>query len=658
MLADSDLSRRREAIRNWLIALSDGEDSGPAELINVSSTPLADVWLLTGKTPTEDPARSPSKLFLYDGAEPGLTRVDVGLDSISAAAMHPDGKLLACIGKVDAEGAQVWIHHRSTGKLMSVPTGIGDVESLIWSPSGGELWIIRADPGTAKASIEGAVTQAAGPEVGNSWQPTVDRGHSTARRRMLRFILANGEMVEMAHLPSVWELAACGEDHVAIIGSSSGDEDAWYSAKLYIFDLTSGRCRSEYRPARQVGALSSSPDGKWISIVESLASDRGSLAGELKIFDTEAATVQPIEVGACDVTWTGWSASGLNAAGIAGDTAVLLSWNELSAPPKQYHLPVGVGAGTRYPKPAISPDGSRWLVCTRSICEGSQLIEITAGEAVTRHACARKGYRLAQDEYGTARLRPLLWTSGDGLEVDGWLHTPPGTGPFPMVVMLHGGPVSRWLPRSLADMALSAMLASEGIAQFYPNPRGSTGRGGAFRDAILGQMGIGDGNDVLFGIRHLIDTGVADPSRIGMTGISHGGFLSAWLATQAAEMGVNLAACAPVCPITDWRLQGLTTNIPSFNALFLRSQIEAMPDPVDFADRIDCPMLIIAGALDSCTPASQAEVFHRALRAAGKSSELVIYPQEGHSIRGFEARIDYTARLTQFFAAYLRNNGK
>lgn len=163
-------------------------------------------------------------------------------------------------------------------------------------------------------------------------------------------------------------------------------------------------------------------------------------------------------------------------------------------------------------------------------------------------------------------------------------------------------------------------------------------------------MGVIDAADIVAGIERLIDAGVCDPSRVGLTGISHGGFLAAWMATQHPQL---FAAVAPVCPITDWNLQRLTTNIPSFNARFLQGQADAPPCAVAHIEKVRAPMLLIAGGRDQCTPPSQAQVLHAALRMAGKQSELVVYPMEGHGIRGTEAKPDYVARVTAFFRRHL-----
>jgi dipeptidyl aminopeptidase/acylaminoacyl peptidase len=214
----------------------------------------------------------------------------------------------------------------------------------------------------------------------------------------------------------------------------------------------------------------------------------------------------------------------------------------------------------------------------------------------------------------------------------------------------HGGPVARWTSKSLYDNALQVALARSGFAQFMPNPRGSTGRGQGYAQAILHEMGVRDVIDILSGIDALVDRGIADGERLAVTGISHGGFMSCWMVTQDDRF----KAAAAVSPITDWTSQRLTSDIPTFNANFVGEPTTGLPSAILHADRVSSQMLIIAGARDRCTPPGQAEEFHHALRLAGKPSTLLVYPQEGHGIRSNPAAvIDHLARIVDFFQRHV-----
>ena len=192
------------------------------------------------------------------------------------------------------------------------------------------------------------------------------------------------------------------------------------------------------------------------------------------------------------------------------------------------------------------------------------------------------------------------------------------------------------------------MLLKRGFAIFFPNPRGSAGRGRPFARLVVGDMGGADTHDYLSGLDHLVERGIADPQRLGVTGGLHGGFMSSWLITSSRRF----AAAVPVCPHTNQVSEHLLSNIPHFMAMFL-ADCYTNPEgqyfqrsPIMHAHKARTPTLNICGALDRCTPPEEAMQFHRALLENGVKSVLVTYPEEGHGIRKFPASIDYASRMT------------
>jgi dipeptidyl aminopeptidase/acylaminoacyl peptidase len=199
------------------------------------------------------------------------------------------------------------------------------------------------------------------------------------------------------------------------------------------------------------------------------------------------------------------------------------------------------------------------------------------------------------------------------------------------------------------------MLLRCGYAVFLPNPRGSSGQGQEFARRVVGDMGGRDVYDCLSGIDHLIAQGIADPTRLGVTGVSYGGFMTARLITQ----DTRFAAAVSVSPVTNWLTEHLTSNIPQWVSSFVGDHYQD-PDgnyfrrsPVLYAQRAKTPTLNICGMLDRCTPAGEAVQFHRALREHGVESVLLTYPEEGHGIRKMPASIDYAARLAAWFAQHI-----
>jgi dipeptidyl aminopeptidase/acylaminoacyl peptidase len=169
-------------------------------------------------------------------------------------------------------------------------------------------------------------------------------------------------------------------------------------------------------------------------------------------------------------------------------------------------------------------------------------------------------------------------------------------------------------------------------------------------------MGGEDTFDYLTGIYALVEAGVADEKRIGVTGISYGGFMSAWLITQ----DTRFAAAAPISCVSDWFSMYFTSQIPDFIPSFLAAD-PASPhgrmfdrSPAMFAHNVRTPTLQLTGALDQNTPPTQALEFHRALLAQGIPTVLATYPTAGHGIRGFPEVIDATTRYAGWMLKYLQ----
>ena len=161
------------------------------------------------------------------------------------------------------------------------------------------------------------------------------------------------------------------------------------------------------------------------------------------------------------------------------------------------------------------------------------------------------------------RVERVTWTAPDGWDIQGLVHLPVGAAPFPLLVFVHGGPVAAYQDEWIG--VGDALLLSRGYALFAPNPRGSSGRGRAFAEAVVGDMGGADAADVLTGIDHLVAAGLADPARIGVVGGSYGGFMAAWLPAIDQRFAVSVA----ISPVTDWTSQHFTSSLAAWDQEFV-----------------------------------------------------------------------------------------
>jgi dipeptidyl aminopeptidase/acylaminoacyl peptidase len=453
----------------------------------------------------------------------------------------------------------------------------------------------------------------------------------------------------------IWEASWCGNDAVVAIASPETAEHAWFDAEIFHFTLKGASARRLYKPQAQLGRLAASPDGCRVSFSEGATSDRGLVAGDLRVVDVASGRVQRPDTKGIDISFTHWQdAERLLLAGVRSFESVVADYHiatdRLNERWKSETLHANIG---RYPQPVPVPGSDSLLLSVTGHLQPMQVLRIDGARV----------YKLLDFRHrGTVRLmrklRPVVpyrWKAPDGREIHGWLMRGPGRKPAPLVMDVHGGPIWRHAQFFLGNSAHWVMLAERGFALFWPNPRGSTGRGQDFARLVVGDMCGADTQDLLSGLDQLVAEGIADPKRIGVTGGSYGGTMTNWLITQDQRF----AAAVPQFPAANWLSRHLTSYYSRWLFTFLDGHYRDLSSkyysrsPVLHAHEVRTPTLHIAGALDQVTPPTQALEFHNALREHGVESMLVTYPREGHGMAGFPARIDHAARIVEWFLRHM-----
>ncbi|MDQ3834767.1 MAG: S9 family peptidase [Actinomycetota bacterium] len=288
---------------------------------------------------------------------------------------------------------------------------------------------------------------------------------------------------------------------------------------------------------------------------------------------------------------------------------------------------------------------------------GEYLCSFTDGELLF---LGHEGVVSALEEAALGEMEVVRWESDPGIEIQGLLVRPcdycEGER-YPLVVQVHGGPTSLWADKFCASWRdWAQVLAGRGYAVLLPNPRGSTGRGAAFSNAIFGDVGGGELQDVLAGVEAMIERGLADPDRLGIGGWSWGGYLTALAITRtdrfkAAVMGAGVSNL-----ISDNSLG----DIPSANLSYFRDSVYHDPDPyyerspIRYVSNARTPTLILHGEEDKRVAVAQSVEMYIALRTLKVETQLVTYPREGHSIEEREHQLDLVRRVLDWFERHLR----
>jgi len=527
-------------------------------------------------------------------------------------------------------------------------------ELLAWAPSGERVLVQTVAPGAHRAGAAGSGTVSSSDGDRPSWMPENEAAAEGWRRLWIYTPAAQKAERAGPDCLTIWEAEWCGNDAILAIVSNNPREGAWHNARLIFIGLEDGQCETIYEPVEEIGVPVTTADGRYVAFIEGCCSDRTIVAGDVIVLDRFAQwNAKRIDIEADVTHLTLRDGNRISFAGLRGVDTVA---GEIEAAAASASICVKSDRTWLRRYPAVAPIEDRaYVTVQHSYDSAPKLVRLAAGSpAHVLHDLENEGTRYLASIAGN--LERLTWDARDGLRIQGFLAKPSSPPPYPLVVAVHGGPVWAFTDAWQMFMQLTPLLVSRGYAVLHPNPRGSSGRGQAFTRLIRGEIGGEERHDILQGVDMLVHSGVADANRLAIMGASHGGYMSAWMVTQTDRF----AAAIAIAPVTDLISLHYTAADPDFDRIFVGGDPQDVEgkyfsrSPIMFVPHVKTPTLLIAGALDRCTPPAQALEFHRALIENGVESDLAIYPREGHGVREFESVVDYATRVVQWLDTHLK----
>jgi len=293
------------------------------------------------------------------------------------------------------------------------------------------------------------------------------------------------------------------------------------------------------------------------------------------------------------------------------------------------------------------------------------------GEVFWWDASNRQARRLTQSNPWLARMRfarqdVVRWKARDGLLLEGVVIYPLNYQEglrYPLIMYVHGGPEAHVSNGWLTSYSRPGQVAAaRGFAVFYPNYRGSTGRGVEFSKRGQADAAGKEFDDLVDGVDHLVAIGLVDKQKVGITGGSYGGYASAWGATYYSH---RFAASVMFVGVSDNVSKLGTTDIPEeMYLVHHRKRLWEDWDyflnrsPIRHVQRNRTPTLILHGKNDPRVHPSQSLELYRHLKTLGQAPvRLVFYPGEGHGNRRAATRLDYNLRMLRWMEHYLQGPG-
>jgi dipeptidyl aminopeptidase/acylaminoacyl peptidase len=613
------LDEKRYATNLWLVSWAGGE---ARQLTHTAATERYPAFAPDGRTLafiSDRGGRTQAWLLPLDGGEPRVAAEIPG--ATNGIAWSPDGRRLLLLAASGIERLTVGDPDDPTARV---------IDDFAWrlDAQGLRNQYVSAWVAALAGDEPVRVTDPAWDVLDARWMPdgeqivvVVDTEPDAGMRRLSERAAAwlvardgRGEPVRFASLPGGISAVRPSPDgeRLAVIGKDLPGQPSWADNHLSIV---------ENGGARRLGAELDRP-------VETVTT------GDLMVRGNRIA---------CE-----W----LDAATIVAQVGV-----EGRALPYRFEVASGEAA------PLVSGE----IVCSSIAVAGSRvaIVATNGGMPTEVHALDNGGLRRVTT-IGGEWLEPFRRdpvrhrvSHPEGHDIDVWLiEGRNAPRPGPAILQIHGGPHGAHGPAPWLEMLA---LADAGFHILYPNPRGSSGYGEAFARAAHGDWGPVSSSDTLRVADWAVEAGLADPERIGVMGLSFGGFLTAWLLGHHPGRFAAGVSENPVSNFVSWYggsdLQGYTDDrfaglgrLPEDIDRFLAAS------PFMQIHRSRAPLLLLQAEGDLRCPPEQAETLFTILRQRGAPTRMVRYPGEPHFLAGIgrpDRRVDRMRRIVDWFREYL-----
>ena len=436
-------------------------------------------------------------------------------------------------------------------------------------------------------------------------------------------------------------------------------DDKYTKSQWHLFDITSNKVTMSFATEGKLGDAELSHDGKYIAILG--AEDKHDPStGRLFLADTKTGDVTdwlPNFMGhVVDFEWS-HKRNTLNFIANVGTQSFVAT----------------IKTGSNKYKKVIKE--GKFIAANLSVSDSDKTLALRGNTATHPNEVfiirGKKTERLTNsntwlDDKRFAKQETISLKARDGVEIDGVLVYPldyqDGTR-YPLIMSVHGGPESHDKDGWVTNYSRPGQMgAARGYAVFYPNYRGSTGKGVDYSKLGQNDYAGKEFDDLVDFKQHLVEMGLVDTKRVGITGGSYGGYASAWGATKLTE---HFAASVMFVGVTNQLSKFGTTDISNeMNLVHARSypwdkwQWYLERSPIYWAGQSKTPLLIMHGKEDPRVHPAQSMELYRYMKVQGKDVRLVYYPGEGHGNRKVAAQYDYSLRLMRWMDNYLIDGKK
>ena len=552
------------------------------------------------------------------------------------AKWSPDGNRISYVAPGEPGGAQLWVRYMDAEgattqitRLMEAPS---DVE---WAPDGKTLafgMLVRGTdmwPINMPTAPRGAKWTEA-PRVVTKVKYRADRqGFLEDGLRQLFTVPADGGTPrqvtsgDWATNGTTW--MPDGRSFVFTSLRTKDSEYAWRESEIYRVDVASGDVKQLTHRKGPDNNPVPSPDGKMIAYTGYDSTDATWKDAIMYVMDADGGNARALTE-KFDRTPAGmvWAPDGT---GLYFNVENEGSRNLYFVSLKGEVKPVTKGAQVL----TVSEIGRNFMavgtVATSS--KPTDIVTFDVRTPVLKQVTDVNGDVLSGKKLATTE--EVWYTSVDGYRIQGWIVKPAdfdATKKYPLMLEIHGGPHSMY---NVGFNFSRQDHASNGFVMLYTNPRGSTGYGSAFGNAIKNAYPGRDFNDLMAGVDTVVNRGYIDTKRMYVFGCSGGGVLTAWTVGHTDRF----AAAASMCPVIDWISFVGNTDGSSWYYNFAKFPWEDPSEhlkrsPLMYVGSVKTPTMLMTGVNDLRTPIGQTEEFYEALKIRKVPTAMIRFNNEWH----------------------------
>jgi dipeptidyl aminopeptidase/acylaminoacyl peptidase len=588
---------------------------------------------------TEPPKgeRRARHIWLYDKKPGAVRQFTFSAKDETSPRWSPDGKQLAFLSNRDDQ-QQIYVMRADSGEAAAVTKGKRSVRTFAWSPDGKQIAYLAPD---AKSDAEEKK------DKDKDDARAVDKDDKQPRLWLLT--LASSE--SKALTDSKWEiseLAWLTTGDGLVVSATDHPESDQETHRIFSISVPDGSRRLMLAPHGPFRELQVSSAGAAVSYVGCRVD--GPSPHDLMLLDigkqaTRNLTGASLDRAILEHRWT-------------KDGSVMALYADRFRNKLVGFSPEGMSRNSANP-PATNVNAFAVSEAGEVVFAGQSATtppelwlwdQKNSPQQVSHLNDSWKQFTLNAPEF-------YNYQSFDGLEIQAALLKPAGADPknkLPLIVLIHGGPTGNWQD---SIEVWGQLLAARGYAVFYPNIRGSVGYGQKFMEMNRGDWGGGDFKDVMWGVKDLIDRGIADPSKLGIGGWSYGGYMAEWAVTQTNDFRAAVSGAGLSNLISEYGSE----EHPSYDEWFYGVPYESdslvrylNSSPFTQFRNAKTPTLILQGDADTTDPPGQSQELYRGLKHYGVESQLVMYPREPHALREEKHLLDRLNRMLAWYEKYVK----